>query len=177
MDAISFVLGLRSTSLRSAALKDLIYRSGKKKRKGKGKQSEGQDEEDELADENDDDDDDDEEEEGDEGQEDQDGERTAWVMAVYKHDDGKEWKFQRTISTNGTSEYKLNGKTVTYKKYNDQLELFNILVKAKNFLVFQVRMISANMWLVLTRPMQGDVEQVASQSPKDLSKLIDQISG
>lgn len=33
-------------------------------------------------------------------------------------------------------------------------------MKAKNFLVFQ-----------------GDVEAVASQSPKDLSRLIDQISG
>jgi structural maintenance of chromosome 1 len=36
----------------------------------------------------------------------------------------------------------------------------NILVKAKNFLVFQ-----------------GDVEAVASQSPKDLTRLIEQISG
>jgi structural maintenance of chromosome 1 len=36
----------------------------------------------------------------------------------------------------------------------------NILVKAKNFLVFQ-----------------GDVEAVASQSPKELTRLIEQISG
>lgn len=36
----------------------------------------------------------------------------------------------------------------------------NILVKAKNFLVFQ-----------------GDVEAVASQSPRELSRLIEQISG
>lgn len=64
------------------------------------------------------------------------------------------------ISLSGSSEYKINGKTVSYKRYNDQLETFNILVKAKNFLVFQ-----------------GDVEAVASQSPKDLAKLIDQISG
>ena len=49
---------------------------------------------------------------------------------------------------------------MTYAKYNSILEDHNILVKAKNFLVFQ-----------------GDVEAVASQSPKDLSKLIDQISG
>jgi len=28
---------------------------------------------------------------------------------------------------------------VSYKRYNEQLESFNILVKAKNFLVFQVR--------------------------------------
>jgi hypothetical protein len=44
--------------------------------------------------------------------------------------------------------------------YNERLHSFNILVKAKNFLVFQ-----------------GDVEAVASQGAKELSKLIDQISG
>jgi structural maintenance of chromosome 1 len=64
------------------------------------------------------------------------------------------------ISTTGTSEYKLNKKTVTYATYNAALVSHNILVKAKNFLVFQ-----------------GDVEAVASQSSIQLSKLIDQISG
>jgi hypothetical protein len=42
------------------------------------------------------------------------------------------------ISTSGASEYKLNGKVVTYQTYNTTLEQHNILVKAKNFLVFQV---------------------------------------
>lgn len=60
----------------------------------------------------------------------------------------------------GSSEYKLNDKVVSYSAYNNALIKHNILVKAKNFLVFQ-----------------GDVEAVAQQSPKDLSKLIDQISG
>ena len=49
---------------------------------------------------------------------------------------------------------------VSYSAYNAALIQHNILVKAKNFLVFQ-----------------GDVEAVASQSPKELSRLIDQISG
>jgi len=85
------------------------------------------------------------------------------------------------ISTSGTSEYRLNGKVVTHKKYDEQLQRFNILVKAKNFLVFQVRLrlvpalvSSADLSYLV---VQGDVEQVASQSPKDLAKLIDQISG
>lgn len=64
------------------------------------------------------------------------------------------------IASNGQSTYSLNGKSVSYLLYNQSLEKHNILVKAKNFLVFQ-----------------GDVEAVASQSPKELSKLIDQISG
>ena len=68
--------------------------------------------------------------------------------------------FKLRISTAGASEYKLNDKTVTYAAYNASLISHNILVKAKNFLVFQ-----------------GDVEAVASQSPRELSRLIEQISG
>lgn len=60
----------------------------------------------------------------------------------------------------GTSTYSINNKAVKWETYNARLEDFGILVKARNFLVFQ-----------------GDVEAVASQSPKDLSRLIDQISG
>jgi structural maintenance of chromosome 1 len=60
----------------------------------------------------------------------------------------------------GSSEYRLNNRVVTYKNYNDALQRENILVQAKNFLVFQ-----------------GDVEAIASQSPKDLTKLIERISG
>ena len=49
---------------------------------------------------------------------------------------------------------------MTYAVYNAALVSHNILVKAKNFLVFQ-----------------GDVEAVASQSPRELTRLIEQISG
>ena len=63
-------------------------------------------------------------------------------------------------STTGASEYKLNDKTVTYSVYNATLISHNILVKAKIFLVFQ-----------------GDVEAVASQSPRERARLIEQISG
>ncbi|OJT03242.1 Structural maintenance of chromosomes protein 1 [Trametes pubescens] len=65
-----------------------------------------------------------------------------------------------SISTTGASEYKLNNRVATYSAYNAALIQHNILVKAKNFLVFQ-----------------GDVEAVASQSPKELARLIGQISG
>lgn len=65
-----------------------------------------------------------------------------------------------SISTSGQSTYFLNNKAVQWTAYNNQLEQFNILVKAKNFLVFQ-----------------GDVEGVASQDSKALAKLIDRISG
>ncbi len=64
------------------------------------------------------------------------------------------------INHSGTSTYSLDNKNITALKYTQSLEKHNILVKAKNFLVFQ-----------------GDVEAVASQSGKDLCRLIDQISG
>ncbi|KAJ3507775.1 hypothetical protein NLJ89_g6117 [Agrocybe chaxingu] len=143
MDAISFVLGVKSAQLRSSQLKDLVYRGrrlAKNNPDGGSEPPEG----------------DDEEEEG-------EGEGTAkkaWVMAVFVDAEKKEWRFQRTISVAGASEYKLNGKVVTYSAYNAALVSHNILVKAKNFLVFQ-----------------GDVEAVASQSPRELSRLIEQISG
>ncbi|KAI9008437.1 RecF/RecN/SMC N terminal domain-containing protein [Phycomyces nitens] len=86
--------------------------------------------------------------------------RRAHVLAVYENDHGREIKFMRIVNTTGQSEYRLNDRQVTYAEYNKALEKENILVKAKNFLVFQ-----------------GDVESVASQNPKDLTRLIEQISG
>ncbi|CAE6482912.1 unnamed protein product [Rhizoctonia solani] len=140
MDAISFVLGVKSAQLRSSQLKDLVYRGRRLERTGEDGQEAGSD---------------------DEGEDEGEGTaKKAWVMAVYQDAEGKEYQFQRTVSTSGSSEYKLNGKVVTYQAYNSTLEQHNILVKAKNFLVFQ-----------------GDVEAVASQSSKELSRLIDQISG
>ncbi|KAH9924069.1 condensin complex subunit SMC1 [Fomitopsis serialis] len=132
MDAISFVLGVKSAQLRSSQLKDLVYRG---RRLARNQEDEGEDEGEGTA-------------------------KKAWVLAVFQDASKKEWLFQRTITTTGASEYKLNGQVVTYSAYNAALISHNILVKAKNFLVFQ-----------------GDVEAVASQSPKELARLIDQISG
>ncbi|KAH9170044.1 cohesin complex subunit psm1 [Lactarius sanguifluus] len=141
MDAISFVLGVKSAQLRSSQLRDLVYR-GRRLARDNGEGTSQPDPEDEDEDE---------------------GEGTAkkaWVLAVFEDEKSKEWLFQRTISTTGASEYKLNKRTVTYTTYNEALMKHNILVKAKNFLVFQ-----------------GDVEAVASQSPKELTRLVEQISG
>ncbi|KAF9233408.1 hypothetical protein BU15DRAFT_90371 [Melanogaster broomeanus] len=108
MDAISFVLGVKSAQLRSSQLKDLVYR-GRRLAKGPldGSEPTQDQEEDEASD-----------ADGDQDQ----GEgsaKKAWVLAVYQDRDNKEWLFQRTISTTGASEYRLNDKV------------------AKNFLVFQ----------------------------------------
>ena len=78
MDAISFVLGVKSAQLRSSQLKDLVYRGRRLARNGEEQGSEAMQE------------DDDEEGEG-EGTA-----KKAWVLAVIKDADGKEWQFQRT---------------------------------------------------------------------------------
>ncbi|KAF9949842.1 Structural maintenance of chromosomes protein 1 [Mortierella alpina] len=135
MDAISFVLGVKSSQLRSSQLRELIYRdriddaqeaartAGKSSRTSNGNDSDP---------------------------------RKTWVMAVYQKDDGSEIN----VNMAGVSEYKINGRVMLYATYDKALQEINILVKARNFLVFQ-----------------GDVEAIASQSPKDLTKLIEQISG
>ena len=94
--------------------------------------------------------------------------RKASVKLIYEYSDGEmdgkkegdEVSFMRAITAAGVSSYKLNNKDVPYATYEACLNDIGVLVKARNFLVFQ-----------------GDVEAVASKSPQDLSKLIEQISG
>ncbi|KAE8451980.1 hypothetical protein EG329_002144 [Mollisiaceae sp. DMI_Dod_QoI] len=157
MDAISFVLGIKSSHLRSAHLRDLVYRgrvlktskinddgsavapatNGHANGDGEGSDEESQSQRPARND-----------------------PKSAWVMAVYEDDAGDEQKWKRTITNQGSSEYRINDRVVTAQQYNEALESENILIKARNFLVFQ-----------------GDVEAIASQSPKDLTRLIEQISG
>ncbi|WVF72212.1 hypothetical protein IAT40_007024 [Kwoniella sp. CBS 6097] len=147
MDAISFVLGVKSVQLRSTQLKDLVYRG---RRAAQAEDDESIDVEEETQTQT--------QTQIQEGSE--NDARNAWVMVVYEDKAGKEWSFRRSISASGASSYFLNGRGVAWKEYNAQLEKFNVLVKAKNFLVFQ-----------------GDVEGVASQDSKALARLIDRVSG
>ncbi|KAL1954619.1 hypothetical protein VTO42DRAFT_860 [Malbranchea cinnamomea] len=154
MDAISFVLGIKSSHLRSTNLRDLVYR-GRILRTSKinndGSVTTINDANGEA--------DADRVEPTDESAERNDP-TSAWVMAVYEDDAGEEHHWKRTITSQGISEYRINNRVVTAQQYNEALEAENILIKARNFLVFQ-----------------GDVESIASQSPKDLTRLIEQISG
>lgn len=155
MDAISFVLGIKSSHLRSAHLKDLVYR-GRVLKTSKINDDGSADAPETNGHAN-----------GDANGIDQGDQRptrgdpkTAWVMAVYEDDAGDEQRWKRSITNQGSSEYRINDRVVTAQQYNDALEAENILIKARNFLVFQ-----------------GDVEAIAAQSPQDLTRLIEQISG
>ena len=157
MDAISFVLGIKSSHLRSAHLRDLVFRGRvlrTSKINGDGSATvngaNGHLNGDVGSD----------VEEGRNGTQERNDPKSAWVMAVYEDDAGDEQFWKRTITNQGVSEYRINDRVVTAQQYNEALESENILIKARNFLVFQ-----------------GDVEAIASQSPRDLTRLIEQISG
>ena len=84
MDAISFVLGVKSAQLRSSQLKDLVYRG---RRLARGPADGSEDTQDQGGAE----DDGDEEENQGEGTA-----KKAWVLAAYEDGNRKEWLFQRT---------------------------------------------------------------------------------
>lgn len=100
MDAISFVLGVRTGQLRGGQLKDLIYTFDDKDKDLKG--------------------------------------RKAFVKLVYRFENGSDLLFTRTITSAGGSEYRIDDRVVNWDDYSLRLKSLGILVKARNFLVFQV---------------------------------------
>jgi energy-coupling factor transporter ATP-binding protein EcfA2 len=107
MDAISFVLGVKTGQLRGS-LKELLYYNSA-------------------------------------GTSMLDKPRRGYVKLVFETTKGEEIQFSRVITPSGASEeatyqsqYRLNDRNVGWEAYNEKLKTFNILVKARNFLVFQV---------------------------------------
>lgn len=126
MDAISFVLGVRTSQLRGSQLRDLVYRN--------------------LDDPGDD-----------------PTTRKASVKLVYQtgagDDPADEIEFARSVTLAGSSEYRVQGSVVSLERYNKELAGIGVLVKARNFLVFQ-----------------NEVESIASKSPKELSAMFEEVS-
>ncbi|KAL7719582.1 RecF/RecN/SMC N-terminal domain-containing protein [Entamoeba marina] len=85
--------------------------------------------------------------------------KKATVEIELIHKNGTEKKFSRSVIGSG-SEYRINDKVTSEKEYQKELKDLNIDVKARNFLEFQ-----------------GDVVEVASKTGKELTKLIESISG
>jgi structural maintenance of chromosome 1 len=159
MDAISFVLGVRSSQLRSENLKDMVYR-GRIIREARvnadGTVTEGADGNGDANGANGD-----TQEAGESQSSTQRNDpQNAWVKAVFEDDAEQTHDWQRTITSSGASEYRINNRQVTQKQYNDTLEEHSILVKARNFLVFQ-----------------GDVEKIATMAPDKLTDQVERISG
>ena len=161
MDAISFVLGVKSAQLRSDKLKDLVYRGriireARINADGTATEANGESNGDTNGQSN--------------GDTPENGEsqtstqrndpQNAWVKAVFEDDAEQMHEWQRTITSSGASEYRINNRLVTMKQYNEALEEHSILVKARNFLVFQ-----------------GDVEKIATMAPEKLTEQVERISG
>lgn len=83
----------------------------------------------------------------------------AFVSAVYADQvTEKETVFTRVIH-GSSSEHKINGKTVSPDAYNGELAKIGVLVKSKNFLVFQ-----------------GTVESIAMKNAKERTAMFEEIS-
>ncbi|NP_001155103.1 structural maintenance of chromosomes protein 1A isoform X1 [Danio rerio] len=82
----------------------------------------------------------------------------AFVSMVYCEDNGEECTFTRAI-IGSSSEYRINSKVVGLSDYSEELEKLGILIKARNFLVFQ-----------------GAVESIAMKNPKERTALFEEIS-
>ncbi|CAG9322583.1 unnamed protein product [Blepharisma stoltei] len=122
MDAISFVLGVRSADLRATNLKELVYRKENEKVS--------------------------------------DNCRSTYVELYFYTEEDEQIIFKRTISPTGISEYFINENKQASDAYQETLQRFNILVKARNFLIFQ-----------------GQVDSLAMKSGKELTALFEKISG
>ncbi|GAX83463.1 hypothetical protein CEUSTIGMA_g10888.t1 [Chlamydomonas eustigma] len=130
MDAISFVLGVRTNQLRGHQLKELLYTNS-------------------------------------DGDTEQCKPRTGFVKLSYVTEGAETVVFSRHINPTSSehdaahqSVYKINNRTVTWEAYSSKLSSFGVLVKVRNFLVFQ-----------------GDIEAVAAKSPLELTYLFEQVSG
>lgn len=124
MDAISFVLGIRTAQLRGS-LRELLYAGGAPGPAGDADAPPSAD---------------------------QARPRRGSVSLVYVTPGGDEVTFSRVIQPSGggagggtdeanyVSVYKVDDRVVTWDAYAQRLGAYGILVKARNFLVFQVRM-------------------------------------
>ncbi|KAM6093503.1 structural maintenance of chromosomes protein 1B [Chlamydotis macqueenii] len=83
---------------------------------------------------------------------------TASVKIIYCEDDGEEKTFSRVIR-GSCSEFFFNDRSVSRSAYVLELEKLGILVKARNFLIFQ-----------------GTVESIAMKKPRERTQLFEQIS-
>lgn len=81
------------------------------------------------------------------------------VTLNYVDDEGNPRTFSRMVQHGSSSEYRVDGEAVSPSQYNQALQEINIFIKAHNFLVYQ-----------------GAVEQIAMQSPKEMTQMFEELS-
>lgn len=84
----------------------------------------------------------------------------ATVTATYARADGTSVRLSRRALLSGSAEHRVDGRTVTAAEYARVWENEGVLARARNSLVFQ-----------------GDVEALATRSPRDLARVLETVSG
>lgn len=92
--------------------------------------------------------------------------QNSYVKLVYSSENGEETEFMRKISSqDNDATFHLDGEEKSWEDYNKALANLNIIVQAKNFLVFQVSFfkfpIKANIFInsILKREMWNPLQQ------------------
>merc|ERR1712083_227803 len=93
-------------------------------------------------------------------QNDDEDENTESQQINHDEMDEERMTFKRTITKKGQTLNEFNEKRLNKEKYEEELSKIGVIVKARNFLVFQ-----------------GDVTNIAGKTGKQLTKWFEQISG
>jgi len=134
MDAISFILGVQSRELRSSQMRDLIFRPPSDPHDLTMTKSGATAPSDTGL--------------------------KACASLIYQDPKtDEETRYGRSISSKGVGEYQIDGKTVTFAAYESKLASIGVLLKGRNFLVFQ-----------------GDVESTARKTDKEIAQWFEEIS-
>jgi structural maintenance of chromosome 1 len=67
------------------------------------------------------------------------GKMRCYVKMILVTEGNERVEFKRSVLSGGQTEYRINDGTVTAADYTEKLSEYNILVRARNCLVFQVR--------------------------------------
>ncbi|ADM11379.1 chromosome segregation ATPase [Encephalitozoon intestinalis ATCC 50506] len=81
-------------------------------------------------------------------------------VALHIEGSGERRVFKRRISSEGRSQYFVDSESVGYERFREVVEGMNLLVDARNFLVFQ-----------------GDVNAIGNMMPMELTRVFEEASG
>ncbi|AFM98135.1 chromosome segregation ATPase [Encephalitozoon hellem ATCC 50504] len=81
-------------------------------------------------------------------------------VTLHIEDRGERRGFRRHVSNEGRSLYFIDSENVGYERFKEAIEEMNLLIDARNFLVFQ-----------------GDVNAIGNMMPMELTRLFEEMSG
>eukprot|EP01022_Parablepharisma_sp_SALTPOND_P013418 TRINITY_DN1797_c0_g1_i1.p2 TRINITY_DN1797_c0_g1~~TRINITY_DN1797_c0_g1_i1.p2 ORF type:complete len:1222 (-),score=250.53 TRINITY_DN1797_c0_g1_i1:78-3743(-) len=85
----------------------------------------------------------------------------AWVEMILGKETGGKVHFKRILNSKGGTLYLIENKQVTHEDYIQELESYKLLSQIRSYFLV----------------MQGEIDTILQNSSKDLSKIIEEISG